>query len=348
MPEGLSRSGRPSARMKAALLAGLVATVAVGLATVAQEHILTVRPDRETAQISPGGRTSVRVLIENNSPHEADDVDITFAPPEGLSIDPSHLVRAHVRPFGKAVLTFSLRATSALPPGEKSLPFEVLYTYCIDTQKNADCYQILEDLALPVSVEEGPLATTRSGSGADSPWHVVIPVLCAVLLAGAVFARWRTGLSFPLYGMLLLLAAGALAYGVTLRQPRQAQGIAAILCTSCVGIEEARRAAPTLSATAVASLKDLNLKLELLVFYAPWCQSCPYAEAMVKEMAAVTDRLAYRFVNVENERELARSLGVITSGRTVVPAIVRVDTGEVLFGAQDLERRLLRLLGAGP
>ncbi len=332
----------------AALVAAVVATVAVSLSALGQVHILSVRPDPATAAISPGGRTSVRILFENSSPYEADDVDITFSPPEGLSVDPTHAVRAHVKPFGRAVLTFSLRATSALPPGEQSLPFEVLYTYCIDTQKNADCYQILEEFALSVSVEEGTLGTTQPGSGANLPWRIAIPVLGALVLAGAVLARRRMGLSFPLYGMLLLLAAGALAYSAVLRQPRQAQGIAAVLCTSCVGIEEARRVAPQLSATAVTSLGNLTSAIELLVFYAPWCQSCPYAEAMVKEMAAATDHLAYRFVNVEDERELARSFGVITSGRTIVPAIVRLDTREVLFGAQDLEARLLRLLGVAP
>jgi len=69
---------------------------------------------------------------------------------------------------------------------------------------------------------------------------------------------------------------------------------------------------------------------------------------MVEEMASVTDHLQYRLVDADQERDLARAHGVIASGRTVVPAIARVDDGEVIFGVQDLEARLLRLLGLAP
>ena len=68
---------------------------------------------------------------------------------------------------------------------------------------------------------------------------------------------------------------------------------------------------------------------------------------MVKEMAAATPRLTYEFVNVEENRALAAANGVVVSERTVVPAIVRDEGGTVLFGIQDLQLRLLKLLGVG-
>jgi hypothetical protein len=37
---------------------------------------------------------------------------------------------------------------------------------------------------------------------------------------------------------------------------------------------------------------------------------------------------------------------VVRSARTVVPAIIRVDTGEVIFGSEELEERLVDLLEA--
>jgi hypothetical protein len=38
---------------------------------------------------------------------------------------------------------------------------------------------------------------------------------------------------------------------------------------------------------------------------------------------------------------------VIRSSRTIVPAVLRVDTGEIIFGVEDLEERLLNLLEVG-
>jgi len=65
---------------------------------------------------------------------------------------------------------------------------------------------------------------------------------------------------------------------------------------------------------------------------------------VVEKMANVSERVDFRFINVDQQREFARSFGVIRSGRTIVPAILRVDSGEVIFGVENLEERLLALL----
>ena len=130
-------------------------------------------------------------------------------------------------------------------------------------------------------------------------------------------------------------------------QHEQAQGIGSVLCTSCVGIEEAGSTDVRLSAGTIAALETLQEDAELTVFYAEWCHACPVAEATGERMAEVTERIRYRFVDVADEPELAESLGVVRSGRTVVPAISRAGSSEILFGVEDLEERLLELLGVG-
>ena len=43
----------------------------------------------------------------------------------------------------------------------------------------------------------------------------------------------------------------------------------------------------------------------------------------------------------------AAEAGIIESSRTIVPAIIKTGSSDVLFGIEDLEARLLTLLGVG-
>ncbi len=103
-----------------------------------------------------------------------------------------------------------------------------------------------------------------------------------------------------------------------------------------------------LSLSQAAAVEQLTAPIELLVFYAPWCRSCPYAEELVGLVAARNPLVRYRLVNAEAERDLAVQHGVTRAGRTVVPAIVHLGTGKVLFGAEDLGNRLVSLLQEAP
>ncbi|MBU0595270.1 thioredoxin family protein, partial [Candidatus Bipolaricaulota bacterium] len=127
-------------------------------------------------------------------------------------------------------------------------------------------------------------------------------------------------------------------------QQEQAQGIGAVLCTSCVGIEEARTEDPELSLAAIEEIESLAADIALIVFYAPWCHACPFAEGLVELIAGHNDRITFAFSNVEEEPELAAQHAVIRSNRTIVPAVLRVDTGEIVFGVENLEERLLAML----
>lgn len=307
----------------------------------AQEPILRSTVDPAEAAVAAGGNVTVTLHVQNDSIYEADDVAVQLEDEEtGFSLRSTPTLLKQVPPFGDAKLDLTLSAPESLPAGSYELPMDVIYSYCVDDV----CFQIVEELLLTVRVEKGVPPVVPSRIWRPSVWGWLIPVLGVVLAAGGI-VLWRFNrLTFPLYAVLFVLIAGGLAYGVIHRQHQQAQGIGAVLCTSCVGIEEARREAPQLSPDTLAALATLENDVELIVFYAPWCHSCPFAEAVVEKMADVSERVDFRFINVDQQRELAASLGIIRSGRTIVPAILRVDTDEVIFGVENLEERLLALL----
>jgi len=151
-------------------------------------------------------------------------------------------------------------------------------------------------------------------------------------------ARWG---ATALLGLALILS---FVLGFQYRQDQQAQSIGAVLCTSCVGIEEEPNHEPRLSTAAEESIVAIDREIDLVFFTATWCQACPFAKATVDLVVALNPLIRFEVVDVEQDREVAEAAGVIRSGRTVVPAILRADTGEVLFGIEDLETRLLQLL----
>ena len=309
-----------------------------------QEPILRFTVDPPEAAVATGGKVTVTLHVQNGSIYEADDVAVQFEDREtGFSLRSTPSSLKQVPPFGDAKLDLTLSAPESLPAGSYELPMDVIYSYCVDDV----CFQIVEELLLNVRVEKEvpPALPARIERPSVCGW--LIPVLGVVLAAGGI-VLWRVNrLTFPLYAVFFVLIAGGLTYGVIHRQHQQAQGIGAVLCTSCVGIEEAQREVPQLSPGALAALATLENDVELIVFYAPWCHSCPFAEAVVEKMADASERVNSRFINVDQQRELATSLGIIRSGRTIVPAILRVDSGEVIFGTENLVARILSLLGAG-
>ncbi len=316
--------------------------VLLGAAASAQEPILSFSADPPTVRLAPGGEATFRVTAANRSVHTADDLTVEASAPDGLIVEPKKGGLKEIGPFGKGGLEFTVSAPAELPPGSYEITLSILYTYCIEVS----CFQIVDELTVPVTVTNavvGPVET-RTAHRALPPW--VIPGI-GVLLIGIGIGLWAAGFRLPLYFVLLLLVVGGFVYGVRLGQHEQAQGIAAVLCTSCVGIEESRSESPTLSKAAVAALSTLKSDVELVVFYAPWCHSCPYAEGMVEEMAKVNPHVSYRFVNVDADREVAAAHGVIRNRRTIVPAVLNANTGKVVFGIDDLENRLLKLLGVG-
>jgi thiol-disulfide isomerase/thioredoxin len=315
----------------------LLACVAVG-----QESILSFTLFPEKVEIAPDGTAAMQLSIDNKSLHPADDIAVSLVDADGFTLYPEEADIKVIAPFGKDVINLSLVASPDVAIGTHDLTLQVIYTYCIEVS----CFQIVDFVSIPVLVTTASIGPTTVVRARSIPkW--VIPMIGGILLLGAILLWRLADMRLPLYVALFLIAVGGLAYGVILGQHEQAQGIAAVLCTSCVGIEEAPHEEPALSEDALSALTRLDTDVKLIVFYAPWCHTCPYAEAMVQQVAGATDHITYKFVNVDTNRDLAASNEIIRSNRTVVPAILRVDTGEVIFGIEDLEARLLDLLEVG-
>lgn len=329
---------------RASALACLTVLAVFG-AVVGQEPILTLALD-ETEITIPQGDAAIAILrLENTSVYPADHIE-AGVDIEGIILDAEPAEIEVLQPFDVTTMTLRLSATEELQLGTSSHELEILYTYCIGEL----CFQIFEVMPLSLTIEppteipsERPIVP--SVEAIPTRWIRLGGLGLGLLLLAAVIAIRRAfSTSWPLYGVLILFAVGGLAYGVALNQHEQAQGIGAVLCTSCVGIEEAQRGEASLTAAGIAAIEAVEREIELLVFHAEWCHACPFAEAMVEEVASHNRLITYRFVDVEEQPDLAEENGVIRSGRTVVPAILRVDNGAILFGAEDLEARLVDLL----
>ncbi len=338
-----------------------IVRLAVGLAAafaflgIGQEPILTFSVPNRPVPICAGGSAEVVVSVENDSVREADDIDVDWAAPEAFApADPPEEI-ALLPPFERAEVRVRIEAPESAVEGEVEGRLAVSYTYCILEGAEERCYRFDEELPVALFVEsaavpvDGATGSTEAAVVARPvPWAWIGFGVAMLSIAALLTATRLVGVKRIAAFGLACVVAGALAYGVARNQHEQAQGIGAVLCTSCVGIEEAGPRSVELSDAAIAALGSLEEDVELIVFYARWCHSCPAAEAMVERMADATARIAYRFVDVEVDPELAEAYGIVRSGRTVVPAIVRNDGDEVLFGAEDLEARLLEFLGVAP
>jgi len=319
------------------LIVALLGVVALG-----QEPILSFSADPPVVRIAPGGEATVRVVAANNSVHPGDDLTIEVSAPDGLVVTPAKGSIKEIAPFGKGEIEFTVSAASGLAPLTYTLTLSILYTYCIEVS----CFQIADEITIPVTVTTTAAGPVHHEVVRRSLPAWVIPGI-GLLLLGVGIGLWASGFRLPLYFVLLVFVVGGFVYGIRLGQHEQAQGIGAVLCTSCVGIEAVQHAPPRLSPAARAALGRIDHEVELVVFYAPWCHTCPFAEEMVKAAAQVNPRISYKFVNVDTDREIAAAHGVIRNQRTIVPAILRADTGAVIFGIRNLEPRLLELLGVG-
>ena len=346
IPDDLRGGGRTVRRSRVSVRTGLALLFLLGpvTASIAQQPILGVATEPAPVILPVGGRTAMRVHLENRSLYEADDVMLFLPEREGLDIAPTEPTLERVPPFATAEIVVELLADDTLPPAEIHHSLNMVYTYCIDDS----CYQIVETLPLEIRVvpaDSGTPAATVVLPYARRRLPVWIPLAALGIVVGlGLVWRIRRGSSGALRVALAVVVLAGLAYGVTLDQHEQAQGIGAVLCTSCVGIEDAIRETPTLSPGDLARIDGIDRDIELIVFYAPWCHACPYAEALVTMIAEASPRVSHRLVDVEAEPETASVHGIIRTGRTVVPAVLRVDTGDVLFGVDHLKARMLDLL----
>jgi thiol-disulfide isomerase/thioredoxin len=332
-------------------LAAVVAMSACSAA--AQEAVLTLTAEPAMLDVAPGGTAAGRVVARNASPYEADEIEFAWKGTADLALDPTPEPVAVLGAYASTLVLFTIAAARTAPPGETRGDLEVIYSYCIDDL----CYQIVELVPISVRVTEsaptpsdsvgGTTAAAAPRSSGSFPWQWLAFALAALLLVPAAWARKSPRARVALIALLVLASGATLGLGVSLAQHTQAQAVGAVLCTSCVGIETVETKAPRLTTAQAAAVDRLSKPVSLLVFYAPWCRSCPYAEGLVDLVAQRNSLVEYQLVNAEVERGLAATYGVTRTGRTVVPAVVRIDTGTVLFGAEDLGDRLIALLEEG-
>jgi thiol-disulfide isomerase/thioredoxin len=334
-------------RAECAAYALILAVVLWAPSVLAQNPILDFSFEMDPITVPVGGTVETGLRVANAAVQEADSIEIALlsGPVTLAAMDPIEVLA----PFSDTRMSLLLTADETAPLGRAEARFEVSYTYCIGDL----CFQIVDEISLQVDiVEPAPL---EDGDGIAAPvvppagstptgWRFVLPV---VLLAALVVTLWaaRSGRRpWALRVALIAILAVALGYGISLRQAQQAQSIGAVLCTSCVGIEVTPHEDPDLSDAGRERVAALSQPIELIVFSATWCHACPYAKAMVKQVSELAPAVTYRIIDVDQDREAADRYGIVQSGRTIVPAILRVDTGALIFGIENLEERLLSML----
>lgn len=337
----------------------LIALVTVSLASVAQTPILSFAFEDSSLQATAGRAATTRLRVTNDSVYDADDVEILLLS-EWAELSPMEPITV-VDAFSNVSPSLQIQVPRDAALGANELLFELSYTYCIGEL----CFQIVDEVALSIEILEAPAdpidetileptadvtpdpivsPDTGSSKARVSPLRWLLPVSLVTVLAVALIASKIVGRAWWITGLLLIALAGGLGYGISLRQDQQAQSIGAVLCTSCVGIEETPHSAPELSVTGRERIEALTTEIELRIFSATWCHACPYAKQLVEQVVGLNPRIVTQVIDVDEDREAADRYGIIQSGRTIVPAILRVDTGEVLFGIEDLEERLIALL----
>lgn len=345
------------------VLVGVLVVVAVTtVSALAQAPILEFSFDDQPIEITSRGSASAWLRLNNFSVYAADDIEIVLlSGPVGLPpIEPIKVLAA----FSDTLLEVPM-LLGTVPIGEAEAAFELAYTYCVGDL----CFQIVEQVTLRIEVIPAPVVPVDAPINGvidepvngvinevvpepapthapqrTNPWKLAFPIALGLLLVGTLIASRLIKRQWWLFVLLLAVVAGGLSRGIMLRQDEQAQSIGAVLCMSCVGLEQTPPRDPELSPETRTRLETITHQIELLFFTAEWCRSCPYAKSMVQQVAQINPLISYRVIDVDQDRDAAHHYGIVTSGRTIVPAILRLDTREVLFGIEDLERRLLDLL----
>lgn len=333
----------------------LAVLLGVSLGSLAQAPILRFSFEDTSLIVPVGGMATSRLRITNDSVYDADDIEISLlSGPVDLSpIEPIEVIGA----FSSDMLSVQLQAGTDAAIGSADALFELSYTYCIGDL----CFQIVEDISLalefipaPIEPIDGPMIEPvvdpvvvpdlPAPIAKRSFWPRLLPIGLGVILVAAVVLSKVIGQRWWVLGLFAVVLAAGLGYGISLRQDQQAQSIGAVLCTSCVGIEETPHNDPELSRDGRLRVEALSTEIELRLFSATWCHACPYAKELVRQVTELNPLITSQVIDVDVDREAADRYGIIQSGRTIVPAILRVDTGEVLFGIEDLEERLIVLL----
>jgi len=291
--------------------------------------ILEIQAPAEVG-LAPDATGTLIVKLVNTAPYEAEEVRVSLTElPDGITAPGVEI--AGVPAFGEHEVRLVVTGDGAAGAGFAAA-IAVIYHYCIGDA----CFEIRDTVPVAFVIGDAP------------PRSATLPVwwLLVALGVGIVLATVLRGRLLALAWLLLVGVAGAsLVVGALRGQATQAWRIASVLCTACVGIEEVRAEAPTLPPEVRTELSSFSGTARLVVFHTPWCKSCPYVKALVAEVARANPRIVYELVDADLDRPRAEAAGVAPSGRVIVPAVLIVETGRVLFGTGDLAARILASLG---
>ncbi len=142
-------------------------------------------------------------------------------------------------------------------------------------------------------------------------------------------------------GIIVLVIGIVLAgYGVKLGQNVDTENIARYICLSCLGLTPSGYE----KGIEHGGLEKLSFEIELVVFSAEWCKSCPKAINIVKEIAESSEFIEYRVIKYEEQPEEFENFGIDLEGLPVTAIIMDGDIIDVLDGAFKLDSRILEAI----
>lgn len=303
-------------------------------------QVANVDVKAEPLKVAPSSQTAVAALVDVHDDAvefhpEKCGVEVVKSPP-WLKVVTEEAV---FDPASPGVVRVTVPATvAASASGKATLLLRVRVYYCNNFE--GWCRADKVEVKIPVEVVAPAAAKVVS----PPP---VWPLILAVVFLVAAFIpflprniRFLCAAGFVVFGLI-----GALQHGEHIK----AYGIAKQLCVSCIGLERTYilHGEPKITDQTRKFVASLKGTYEIVVFSAEWCTNCPFAKAVVKKMVEASGgKLKMRVVDVEKEKEEAKRWPIERGGRVALPAVaIRTEKGvDVIFGAQNVEKRLVDLL----
>ncbi|RKY13188.1 MAG: hypothetical protein DRP82_05785 [Planctomycetota bacterium] len=295
----------------------------------------------ESLKVAPSSQTVISALIDVHDDAaefhpEQCDVEV-LSGPSWLEVASEEAV---FEPAAPGIVRVLVPATvNANASGKAELRLRVKIYYCNNFE--GWCRADKVDVKVPVEV----VAPSAAKIVARPPIWTLIIAAAFLVATFAFFFLPRYVRSLCCVGFVVFGLIGAVQH----REHIKAYGIAKQLCVSCIGLERTYvlRGSPRIAAETRDFVASLNNTYEIVVFSAEWCTNCPYAKAVVKKMVEASGgKLTMRIVDVEKDKDEAAKYPIERGGRIALPAVaVRTKDGvEVIFGAQNIEKRLVDLL----
>lgn len=185
-------------------------------------------------------------------------------------------------------------------------------------------------------------------------------ILAAFFLLGVVglvfYIRMKKDILFT--ALFILVFSGMLLYSFVqadekgISQADLSRDIAGTLCLSCIGIESARETIPV-DRFKTKVYTGLDEPVLITVISAPWCETCPFAKAYISELCSIyPETLSYEVVEIsepegKEKYSFYKTLYQFKEPLPLPAIIVSSNGTDVLYGTNDLEENLIKLITKG-